>query len=99
MRTLARQLVAPYKGNPYRIGYFPDNEIGWWYPAFFTYYVQQPATSHTKQRLLALLRAQYDNDWTRFTHDFVPPAGVSSFEELLHSEGRPNCGLVARVSR
>ncbi|HEY5869442.1 MAG TPA: hypothetical protein VI542_28420 [Candidatus Tectomicrobia bacterium] len=89
MRTLARQLVAPYKGNPYRIGYFPDNEIGWWYPAFFIYYVQQPAASYTKQRLLALLRGQYDNDWTRFTRDFVPPADVSSFEELLHSEGSP----------
>ena len=88
MRTLARQLVAPYKGNPYRIGYFPDNEIGWWYPPFFLYYVQQPPTSHTKQRLLALLRAQYDNNWKRFVHDFVPPDGVSSFEELLQSEGR-----------
>ena len=86
MRAMAHRLVAPYKGNPYRIGYFPDNEIGWWYPAFFTYYVQQPATSHTKQRLLALLRTHYNNDWARFAHDFVPPAGVSSFAELLHSE-------------
>ena len=38
MRAWAQRLVAPYKGNPYRIGYFSDNEIGWWYSAMFTYY-------------------------------------------------------------
>ena len=37
MRAWAHRLVAPYKGNPYRIGYFSDNEIGWWYSALFTY--------------------------------------------------------------
>lgn len=89
MRTKARQLVAPYKGNPYRIGYFPDNEIGWWYPAFFTYYVQEPASSPTKQKLMTLLRTHYNDNWERFVRDFVPPAGVSSFVELLQSSGAP----------
>ena len=28
MRTWAHRLVSPYKGNPYRIGYFSDNEVG-----------------------------------------------------------------------
>lgn len=88
MRATAHRLVAPYKGNPYRIGYFADNEIGWWYSALFTYYLQQPVSNYTKQKLLALLRTQYDNDWARFVRDFVPPKGVSSFEELLQSEAR-----------
>ena len=89
MRTMARQLVAPYKGNPYRIGYFPDNEIGWWYPAFFIYYIQEPASSPTKQKLMTLLRTHYNDNWERFVRDFVPPAGVSSFVELLQSSGAP----------
>src|SRR5207249_462142 len=85
MRAWAQRLVAPYKGNPYRIGYFSDNEIGWWYSALFTYYLQLPATNYTKQKLVALLREHYANTWEGFAHDFVPPAGVSSFEALLQS--------------
>src|SRR5437762_1436119 len=35
MRAAARRLVAPYKGSPFRIGYFSDNEVGWWNGAIF----------------------------------------------------------------
>jgi hypothetical protein len=104
MRAWARRLVAPYKGNPYRIGYFTDNEVGWWNGALFTYYLKQPAISSTKQRLIALLREHYGDDWERFTHDFVPPPGLSSFQHLLHSQGvfpqlRPGGGGIQVVRR
>ena len=88
MRAWARRLVAPYKGSPYRIGYFSDNEIGWWYGALFMYYLQQPATNYTKQQLLALLREHYGQNWDGFLRDFVPPTGVSSFGELLLRSGQ-----------
>jgi hypothetical protein len=87
MRAWAHRLVAPYKGNPYRIGYFIDNEVGWWNGALFIYYLKQPATNHTKQHLIARLREHYGNDWKRFTQDFVPPADITSFERLLHRTG------------
>jgi hypothetical protein len=87
MRASAHRLVAPYKGNPYRIGYFIDNEVGWWNGALFIYYLKQPASNHTKQHLVARLREHYGNDWKRFTEDFVPPAGIASFEHLLHRTG------------
>lgn len=87
MRAWARHLVAPYTNNPFRIGYFSDNEVGWWNGALFAYYLKQPATNHTKQRLIAFIREHYADDWDRFTGDFVPPAGLSSFEHLLHSKG------------
>jgi hypothetical protein len=87
MRAWARRMVAPYKGNPYRIGYFTDNEMGWWNGALFVYYLKQPATNHTKQRLMALLREHYDDDWERFNADFVPPPGIASFLHLLHNKG------------
>src|SRR5262249_36627805 len=38
MRQEAVKLVAPYKGSPYRIGYFSDNEVGWWGGALFVFY-------------------------------------------------------------
>jgi hypothetical protein len=87
MRTWARSMVAPYKNNPYRIGYFTDNEVGWWNGALFAYYLKQPATNYTKQRLIDVLRQHYGDDWERFTRDFVPPPTIASFAHLLHNTG------------
>jgi hypothetical protein len=87
MRTWAHQLVTPYKGSPYRIGYFSDNEVGWWNGALFIWYIKQSGSNHTKQKLVGLLRDYYGNDWERFSRDFLPPSGVASFEALLHNSG------------
>ena len=89
LRAWARRLVAPYRGDPYRIGYFTDNEVGWWSGALFDYYARQRATNRTKQRLVALLREHYADDWDRFSRDFVPPDGVGSFDGLLKGRDRP----------
>jgi hypothetical protein len=83
MNELARKLVAPYRQSPYRIGYFSDNEVGWWAGALFYFYSSKPASSFTKQRWVELLRRHYLDDWSRFTDDFLPPAGVNSWEGLL----------------
>jgi hypothetical protein len=85
MRRKMAELVAPYRNDPLRIGYFSDNEVGWWGGALFAYYSWQPATNHTKQRWLQALREGY-GDWARFTADFVVPAGVASWHDLLTSE-------------
>lgn len=83
MNALARELVAPYRGSPYRIGYFSDNEVGWWAGALFVFYSSKPATSFTKQRWVELLRRHYADDWSRFAADFAAPAGVDTWERLL----------------
>ena len=85
MTMLARELVAPYRGSPYRIGYFSDNEVGWWAGALFVFYSKQPASSATKQRWVALLRRHYDDNWARFATDFAPPPGIGSWPALLAS--------------
>jgi hypothetical protein len=79
----AKKAVIPYKGRAGRIGYFSDNEIGWWNGAMFRYYIKQPATSHTKQTLIAMLRRHYGGDWNKFSRDFTVPHGISSFSEML----------------
>ncbi len=86
MMRLAREFVAPYKGSPYRIGYFSDNEVGWWAGALFVFYSEKPASNFTKQRWVAMLRRDYGDDWGRFTADFIPPDGVGSWSQLLKSE-------------
>jgi hypothetical protein len=83
MTALAKKLVAPYRNSPYRIGYFSDNEVGWWPGALFVFYSMQPAHSATKRRWVALLRRYYHDDWRRFTADFSPPPGVGSWRALL----------------
>ena len=87
MREMARELVAPYRGNPYRIGYFSDNEVGWWNGPLFVYYIQKPASNHTKARLVELLEEHYGGDWDRFLQDFQVPRGIRSFQELARTGG------------
>ncbi|HUC70632.1 MAG TPA: hypothetical protein VMS01_05515, partial [Stellaceae bacterium] len=110
MTALARELVAPYRNTPYRIGYFSDNEVGWWAGALFVFYSMKPADSATKQRWVETLQHRYGGDWARFTADFEPPSGVGSWADLLAATGmtrmRPGgagihvvrewCGIVAR---
>jgi hypothetical protein len=86
MMAIAEESVAPFRGSPYRIGYFSDNEVGWWAGALFGYYSVQPAAWYTKQRWVALLRRHYGDDWARFTADFQPPEGVDSWDQLLATE-------------
>jgi len=82
----ARRLTAPYRNTPYRLGYFSDNEVGWWGGALFIFYSAKPASNFTKQRWVAELRHIYRDDWARFTADFVPPPKVTSWAELLETQ-------------
>ncbi len=83
MFSQARRLTAPFRGTPLRLGYFSDNEVGWWSGALFLFYAKKPAANYTKQHWVELLRSFYRDDWTRFTADFVPPPGVASWAALL----------------
>jgi hypothetical protein len=86
MMDTAARLVEPFKGSAYRIGYFTDNEVGWWGGALFVFYSTKPADNFTKQRWVAALKTRYGGDWHRFTADFVPPAGVEDWDTLLQAQ-------------
>lgn len=102
VRQVARVLVAPYKGNPRRIGYFSDNEVGWWNGPLFVYYIQKPSSNKTKLRLVEFLREHYRGDWNLFTRDFKVSKGIKSFGELAATGGtevllRPGGGGIQAV--
>jgi hypothetical protein len=103
LRAMAREMVAPYRRDPRRIGYFTDNETGWWSGALFFYYSRQPAANHTKRRFIELLQTQYGGDFHRFATDFLPPAGVNDWAGLLAATRptrlRPGTQGVAAVRR
>jgi hypothetical protein len=101
MQVLARRLTAPYRNSPYRIGYFSDNEVGWWAGALFVFYSMKPASSATKQRWVESLEHYYRGEWAGFAADFVPPRGVRSWDGLLKATGmtrmRPGGGGIHAV--
>jgi hypothetical protein len=93
VRNLAKNAIAPFKGDPRRIGYFSDNEIGWWHGPLFSWwqgplfsaYTRHAASNHTKQRLIGFLRKRYGEDWQAFRRDFTPPEDSRSFDDLLRT--------------
>ena len=87
MKAWAEYLVGPYRGSPLRIGYFSDNEVGWWNGTLWVFYIQKPSTNYTKQRLVELLREHYGGDWRRFSVDFVAD-GLGSFDAAAGVKGR-----------
>lgn len=82
MVEVAEKATAPYRNNPRIIGYFSDNEVGWWNSPLFEWYLKDPWTSHTKQALWGLLYETYGGDWDRFLADWVPRKDLRSFEDL-----------------
>lgn len=78
----ARELTAPYKDNPAVIGYFTDNEVGWWNAPLFRWYLGNEWAVYTKQYLWRMIFNQYQGKWDRLLADFVPGPDLASFEDL-----------------
>jgi hypothetical protein len=78
----ARVLTAPYRNLPQLIGYFSDNEIGWWNSALFLWYLKDPWENHTKQYLWQMIHKTYGGSWDALLADWVPQGGEKSFQDL-----------------
>jgi hypothetical protein len=81
MHQLARDQILPMREDPRVLGYYSDNEMGWWNGILFKMTLEQPPTSGQRQRLLQLLREMYYNNWADLLKDFEAD-GSGSFEEL-----------------
>lgn len=73
---LARRAVTPQRADPQLLGYFIDNELGWWDETIFFYFLKQPAENATRQALIETLRDHYRGDFALLRGDFDP--GVAS---------------------
>ena len=78
----ARDQIVPLRDDPRLIGYYSDNEIGWWNAILFKMTLEQAPTSGQRQRLIKLLRETYRNDWSELLRDFEPAPGVENWQEL-----------------
>jgi hypothetical protein len=81
MNQIARDQILPLRGDPRVLGYYSDNEMGWWNATLFKMSLEQARTSGQRRRLLLLLRETYHNNWPELLKDFEPEK-AGSFEEL-----------------
>jgi hypothetical protein len=80
MDSVAKKQILAVKNDPRLLGYFTDNEMGWWNAALFKMTLEHPAKSVQRQKLLALLKSRYAS-WDKLTRDFIP-VGAASFADL-----------------
>jgi hypothetical protein len=81
IEEVAQHNIGTLAGNPQVLGYYSDNELGWWNAIMWKMTLEQPASSGQRQRLVKLVREQYGNDWNALVRDFEPE-NATSWEEL-----------------
>lgn len=81
MHQVARDQILRLRDDPRVLGYYSDNEMGWWNATLFKMTLEQAPTRGQRQRLLQLLRRTYHNNWSELLKDFETE-GAGSFEEL-----------------
>ena len=84
----AKKLTAPYRDLPYLLGYYSDNEVGWWNSPIFEQYLLMGWENHTKQLLWRMICDRYDGSWDKLLVDWVPRAGTDDFESLKKAGAR-----------
>lgn len=101
--TWAENLTAPYRNNPRLIGYYSDNEVGWWNSPLFQWFLKCDWENHTKRVLWQLLVDHYGGKWEDLEKDWVPADGYGSFEDLKRKDAsmklRPGGAGIRVVNR
>lgn len=82
MDAVAREQILALRDDPRLLGYYSDNEMGWWNAILFQMTLEQAPTSGQRQRLIQLLRETYHKDWSLLLEDFEPAPGVESWNTL-----------------
>lgn len=81
----AKSQIPKLKDDPYLVGYFSDNELGWWDDTLFLNYAKFPLGSPGRAKLNATIRAFYGSDFGRLKRDWTVSA--KSFAELAAKPG------------
>lgn len=70
MDAAAREQILLLRDNPRLLGYYSDNELGWWNATLWKITLEQPSTSGQRRRLIQLLPDTYQNNWNKLALDF-----------------------------
>ena len=82
MDSVAHQQILALRDDPRVLGYYSDNEMGWWNAILFKMTLEQASTSGQRQRLIDLLHQTYQNDWAALLKDFEPAPDVENWDTL-----------------
>src|SRR6266850_1820919 len=100
---VARKIILEVRDEPRLLGYYSDNELGWWNVSLWKATMEQPSTSGQRKRLMAMLREEYAGDWKKLDKDFESDV-AGSFDELekrglLYLRGGGGCVWRGSVER
>ncbi len=79
--ALVSEFIVPHRDDPWLLGWFIDNELGWSTGGMFLNHIKRPESSRTRALLIRVLREHYGGCFAALKRDFdVGPA--RSFAEL-----------------
>lgn len=81
MDATARETILAVRDDPRLVGYYSDNELGWWNATLFKMTLEQSPRSGQRQRLMRLLRETYRDNWERLLTEFTVE-GAANWAEL-----------------
>ncbi|RYG36916.1 hypothetical protein EON81_08285 [bacterium] len=67
----AKAQIPKVRDDPNLVGYFTDNELGWWTDTLFPAYIKMPAASKGRKTLMRLVRSHYRGDFNRLQKDWM----------------------------
>jgi hypothetical protein len=82
MDQVAREQILPLRNDPRLIGYYTDNEVGWWNAILINMTFEQAPASGQRQRLIQLLRQTYRDNWAELMQDFEPAPLLETWAQL-----------------
>ena len=71
MEQIARDKILPLRDDPRVLGYYSDNELGWWNATLWKMTLEHSPSSGQRKRLIRLLRDTYKT-WDDLLRDFEP---------------------------
>jgi len=80
MDKAAKDQISKLEDVPGLIGYFSDNELGWWRESLFTSYLSLPNSSAGKQEVVSVLRTYYRDQFSNLQDEWDTKA--TSFDTL-----------------
>lgn len=78
----AKLRVRSHRRDTNLLGWYSDNEQGWYPDTLLTYHSSQPASSKTRAKLIELLRDEYKTDFAALERDFEV-IGAATFDDLM----------------
>ncbi len=67
----AKDQIEKIKDDPYLVGYFSDNELGWWREALFVTYLAMDSKETGRKKFVEFVSKHYKNSWAAFQKDWT----------------------------